>query len=108
MLFLLPRPEKQQPVAPQYDGPSNFDDLRESASQLRARLDDVRQSLSAISPSEGIDLEPALDNVRQRAEMLRRNVCVAAEPSPDSVEMELENIRRRLELLRQHVGSRPD
>ena len=108
MLFLLPRPEKQQPVAPQYDGPTDFEDLREKSSRLRARLDGLRQSLSTPSTSEEIDLEPAFDNVRQRAEMLRRQIRVAVEPSPDPVALELENLRRRLELLQQHVGNRPE
>src|SRR5207253_3069595 len=76
----------------QYEGPTNFDDVHERSSELRARLDSLRQSLAAASPREGIDLETALDSVRQRTEMLRRSLRAAAEPSPDPVATELDSI----------------
>ena len=47
LVFLLPRTAQEQPVAPQYDGPTNFDDLREGSKQLRARLDALQRAVSA-------------------------------------------------------------
>jgi serine/threonine-protein kinase len=108
-LFLVSRPsEPAAATMPQYDGPTNMDDLREGSSQLPAQLDTLRQSLSAASPGEWIGLESALGSVRQRAELLQRDLRAATEPSPDPVDLELASIRRRLDQLRQHVGNRPE
>jgi serine/threonine-protein kinase len=106
--FLIPRTAQEQPVAPQYNGPTNFDDVRERSGQLRARLDGLQQAVSAALPVDPSGLEPALDRVRQRAEMLHCDLQGAMEPGPDPVAAELENLRRRLEILRQRVGSRPE
>jgi hypothetical protein len=121
LLLLLPPSTRQDPQTPQqsapaavanaiaqYDGPTDFDDVRDGSSGLRTRLDGLRESLSASPPNEWLGLAPALDSVRQRAEILRRDLNPAAEPSTDPVETALENIRRRLEGLQQHVGHRPE
>src|SRR5262249_35496670 len=114
LLVVLPL-TKYDPANPQppgaiakYEGPTNFDDVRDSSSGLRARLDGLRESLSFASPNEWLGLDPALERWRQRAETLRRDLRTAAYPSPDLVQTELENIRRRLELLQQHVGYRSE
>jgi serine/threonine-protein kinase len=96
-------------IIPEEVGSARFDEeVRDRSRQVRARVDDLRQALSAPAPGERIGLEPALDRVRQGTEMLGRDVRAGAEASPDPVQAQLENIGRRLQLLQQRVGRGPE
>jgi serine/threonine-protein kinase len=106
--FLLPRTAQEQPVVPHYDGPMNFDDLREGSRQLRTRLESLQQAVAATLPSESAGLEPALDSLRQRTEMLGRNFRMLTELDTDPVKTEFQDIRRRLEVLQQALGQNPE
>jgi serine/threonine protein kinase len=108
LVFLSPRTAQERPAAPQYEGPTDLDDVREGSQQLRARLDRLQQAVSAASPSESVGLEPALDSLRRRTEMLGRNFSTATECDADPMKTELQDIRRRLERLQQGLSQSPE
>jgi serine/threonine-protein kinase len=77
------------------------DKVDQDLNDVRGRLEELQQSISAGGLNEG-NIGP-LDQVRYRTEALQRNLRSSAMPSGDPVDAQFENIRRRLEQLNRNL-----
>jgi serine/threonine-protein kinase len=77
--------------------------IDQDLAQMRNRLGELQQSLSAAGQCEAAGTP--YDQLRGRAEALQRDLCPASEANADSLDSQLQDIRRRLEQLKQNVGA---
>jgi serine/threonine protein kinase len=89
------------PLDPQLDE----DRISQELLQMRSRLGELEQSLSATGLGECA--QSPLDQLRGRTKLLEQSLYTTPGASADPVDAQLENIRRRLEQMNQDFGPLP-
>jgi serine/threonine-protein kinase len=94
---------------PEEVGGARFDqEFLAGTGQMRAQLDQLRQSFTAAPAGAGDGLEQVLQQMRGQVDAMQRELRAGVEPDPDAWEAQVQSIRRRLERLRREVSGRSE
>jgi serine/threonine protein kinase len=111
-LWLRQAGNSQTDPSPRYDVDAlvlvpRDDEFQREASEVRARLAQVQQSLSSVPMSRESGPDPEIGNMQWRAEMLDRSLNATTAGRPDPVDTEISILRQRMELLEKELGPNP-